>query len=339
MDYGEILSKAWKIIWKFKVLWIFGLLSSCGQAVGSGAGANAGSGGQSGSTNGWHPQNLPPQLQNVITAVERSFQDGSAWIYILGFALAALCLGVIFSLITMAISSAGKIGVINGTVLADEGASKMTFSQLWNGMKPYFKRVFIFSFLISIAGMIAVLILSIPFIMLAVVTLGCGIFLMLPVLIIVGWLVGVWIDQTIVAIVVEDLEIRPAASRAWELIKANFWRYIGMSAILFIGGFIVSFLIALPIILAVLPGMASLIYGVSENSGSFIGIGAILLVCLCALMVPVSMAVNGLVYAYIGSAWTLTFRRMTGKMPAREDNEIIPAPVNDREIEEKPDTF
>ena len=31
MDFGEILSKAWKIIWKFKILWIFGILTSCGQ--------------------------------------------------------------------------------------------------------------------------------------------------------------------------------------------------------------------------------------------------------------------------------------------------------------------
>ncbi len=34
MDYGEVLSKAWKIAWKFKVLWIFGILASCGQSRG-----------------------------------------------------------------------------------------------------------------------------------------------------------------------------------------------------------------------------------------------------------------------------------------------------------------
>ena len=35
MDFGEVLTKAWKIIWKFKVLWIFGILSSCGQGSGN----------------------------------------------------------------------------------------------------------------------------------------------------------------------------------------------------------------------------------------------------------------------------------------------------------------
>ncbi len=34
MDYGEVLSKAWKIAWKFKVLWIFGILAGCGASQG-----------------------------------------------------------------------------------------------------------------------------------------------------------------------------------------------------------------------------------------------------------------------------------------------------------------
>jgi hypothetical protein len=25
MDFGEVLTKAWKIIWKYKILWLFGI--------------------------------------------------------------------------------------------------------------------------------------------------------------------------------------------------------------------------------------------------------------------------------------------------------------------------
>jgi len=28
MDYGNVLSRAWQIIWKHKVLWIFGILAA-----------------------------------------------------------------------------------------------------------------------------------------------------------------------------------------------------------------------------------------------------------------------------------------------------------------------
>ncbi len=30
-NFGEVLSRAWQIIWKHKVLWIFGILASCSQ--------------------------------------------------------------------------------------------------------------------------------------------------------------------------------------------------------------------------------------------------------------------------------------------------------------------
>ena len=38
MEFGEILTKAWKIIWKFKILWVFGILSSCGHGGGGAVG-------------------------------------------------------------------------------------------------------------------------------------------------------------------------------------------------------------------------------------------------------------------------------------------------------------
>jgi uncharacterized membrane protein YgcG len=41
-NFGEVLTRAWKIIWKHKILWIFGILASC--ARGSGGGGNGGGG-------------------------------------------------------------------------------------------------------------------------------------------------------------------------------------------------------------------------------------------------------------------------------------------------------
>ena len=36
MDYGEVLSRAWRIIWKHKVLWIFGIMAGCTSGSGGG---------------------------------------------------------------------------------------------------------------------------------------------------------------------------------------------------------------------------------------------------------------------------------------------------------------
>ena len=37
-NFGEVLTRAWQIIWKHRVLWIFGILASCGRGGGGGNG-------------------------------------------------------------------------------------------------------------------------------------------------------------------------------------------------------------------------------------------------------------------------------------------------------------
>ena len=58
MDIGEVLSRAWQIIWKHKVLWIFGILAGC---------ASGGGGGNPGSGVSWQSDKLPHQLRTQLT--------------------------------------------------------------------------------------------------------------------------------------------------------------------------------------------------------------------------------------------------------------------------------
>src|SRR5258706_12413885 len=55
INIGEVLTKAWKIVWKFKVLWIFGILASCGAnnnaRFNNSFGGNSGGGGKGGGGN------------------------------------------------------------------------------------------------------------------------------------------------------------------------------------------------------------------------------------------------------------------------------------------------
>ena len=40
-NFGEVLTRAWQITWKYKVLWIFGILAGCTNG-GGGGGGNSG---------------------------------------------------------------------------------------------------------------------------------------------------------------------------------------------------------------------------------------------------------------------------------------------------------
>lgn len=241
------------------------------------------------------------------------------WIGIILFAL--ICIAFIFSFVFMAISTVGKIGLVRGTWLADEGADKLRFGELLQEGWKYFWRVFLFQIVLSILGFILALVLILPIFLLIVFTLGCGLILLIPVLIVVGWFINVWKEQTIVAIVGEGLGMMDAVKRSWEVITANLISYLVMAAILFIGSFFVGIIIALPIIFTVIPSMIALGVGLYNETTALISTGIILFIAMCAVFVPLTILLNGVIQAYLGSAWTLTFRRLTGKLPARENVE------------------
>ena len=69
MDFSEVLTKAWRIVWKHKILWIFGILAGCGTGGGGGGG---GSGGR------WE-QNRPFSSGGTGEA-ERYLQQAGQWI-------------------------------------------------------------------------------------------------------------------------------------------------------------------------------------------------------------------------------------------------------------------
>jgi len=175
MDFGEVLSKAGKIIWKFKVLWIFGILASCGQRSSGGGGG----GGNSGFKFSGGNFDLPPGWEHNFRQMENFFDTIQGWqiaALILGFMLFML----IWILITTAINTLGEIGLIKGTVKADDGAEKLGFGELFNDGKPFFWRVFGFNFLAAFAVMFAVMLLVIPLIGIGVVTAGIGLICIIP---------------------------------------------------------------------------------------------------------------------------------------------------------------
>ena len=50
-NFGEVLTRAWQIIWKHKILWVFGILASFARGSGGGSSGGGNSGYQGGSGN------------------------------------------------------------------------------------------------------------------------------------------------------------------------------------------------------------------------------------------------------------------------------------------------
>ncbi len=294
-NFGEILTRAWQNIWKYKVLWIFGILASCAR----GSGGSTGGGGSRGyqtRPNGNNPFSSD-QLEQVMSRFTQ-FLDKNLWI-IIAVALAIILLSFIF----YALGMMGRIGLIKGTYKAESGVQSLAFGEIWSESMPYFGRIFGLNFLIGLAFFI----IFIPLILLGVVTAGIGFVCLLPIfciLVPVGWVLLIVIEQAQAAIVLEDLGMLDGFKRGWQIVKSNAGPMIVMALILGIGSAIISVVVALPIIIAVIP----LVIGAGALRQSLTPL-YIALAC-CAAYMPVLIFFNGVVTAYIQSAWALTFMRL-----------------------------
>lgn len=314
MNYGEILGKSWKTVWKHKVLWIFGLLASCSRGGGGGGGGQGINYQFSGREfpGGAPFGNLPPGLERFLNDLGRWFSSETAWIIVALLVLFFLALW----LVLFVLGIFGRIGLVRGAWRADEGVEKLSFGELWRESLPYFWRVVLLMLLFFAITLAIALVLIGPAILISVLTLGLGIFcLLIPLiclLIPVFWALSVWLEQAIVAVVGENLGVIEGVKRGWEVIRNNLAQMLVMSLILLIGAAVIGFLIGLPILLVMVPLILSLF---AQDQGVFwygLGFSAVLFL----LYLPLAIALNAVLQAYLGTAWTLTFRRLTGRGPA-----------------------
>jgi len=298
MDFGEVLARAWQIIWKHKVLWIFGILASCGSAGGGGGNARTSYRGE-----------LPPEVERFFLPLER-IPDWQIAMFV-GIAILVILLLVVLAIF---LSTIGRVGLIRGTRQVEAGAESLPFGELFRGSLPYFWRVFLLNLIVGLAVFAVISMVVLVVLFGTVFTLGIGALCLIPLiclLIPAVWFVNVVLEQATIAIVSEDLGIMAGLQRGWEVITENLGAIIVMALILTLGiGLLGGFIIGLPIFLIVAPAVIGAL--LAESRDVFVGDFFITGLCLVAYL-PVAIVLNGILHGYIESAWTLTFLRLTGE--------------------------
>jgi hypothetical protein len=295
MDFGYVLKRAWEIIWKFKILWIFGILASCGQASGS-----------SSSNSGYRfsGNDVSPRIQEFFNQ-----NPGlTTTLIILGIILA-----IVLVILAILLGTVGRVGLIRGTVKAEQGADRLTFGELWRDGLTYFWRVFGLNLLLWVIIVIAIILLSLLGIILAIGTLGIFLVCLIPLLCLIVpimWFISIIVEQANVALVVENLSITQAIERGWKVVRDNVGNMILMGLILIVGvSLIGGFVIGLPILVVAIPAVAGIATGTSDAVRN----GLILSGLFFIIYLPLLLLFSGILRAYISSAWTLTYLRLTNK--------------------------
>jgi len=306
MDYGEILQRAWKIIWKHKVLWIFGILASCSRSSGGGSGGGGGNAQYRFDQGDFpSPNGVPPALQGIANWFERMVSDGTIWIVITAVVLVVLLL----ILLAIVLGTLGRAGLVRGAWLGDEGQEKITFSELWRFALRYFWRVLLVSILFFVLSIVGFALLILPALLFSVATLFIGCCFVVLFFIAFFWLLNTLLDLSVVSIVAENRDIFESIRLSWEMIKKNLVPVIVISLILNIALLIFRLLIALPALLVIIP----IVIGVMAGSQTALTTGLITAGIIFLLYLPVAIFLGGMAEAYYGTVWTVVYRRLTGR--------------------------
>ena len=295
IDLGKILTRSWQIIWNYKVLWIFGIFAGFANGNG-GSNSNSGSSG-----NGDSP------FGNADQFTEQAGEFFQQYMLII---IAVCLLLVLLSLAFYALGMMGRIGLLKGVYKVEGGASSLMFAELWSESMPYFWRFFGLNFLVGLAFFIILL----PAIVIGIATAGVGFACLLPLiclLVPVGWAVSVILEQAQAAIVAEDLTMMDGFKRGWEIAKSDIGGMIVLSLVLGIGGAIIGFVLALPLIAAMLPlafSMAS--FDMGDAISQMPPTAWISIIC-CAIYMPILIGLSGVLTAYMKTAWALSYLQLT----------------------------
>ena len=313
MDFGEVLTKAWKIVWKFKILWIFGIFAGCGTNRGFSYNVNSGfrTGGVPCST-----PNLPPGFEDNMLRLMNYFVHPAVIAGFIGLICVFIFIAVFFSIM-------GRVGLIKGALEADAGAEHLGFGELWKSGLHYFWRFLGLSLMIGSPILLIYLALVFGAILVFFAFMsGSGngssgyspvfvflipvLCLFMCVIFLFAIVVSFLSPQAERAIVFENEGVISGIRRGWNVLTTNLGPILIVWLILVAISVVAGILFALPLLIIVVPLLITYILGSNASYMPLIFAG----LCIAAY-IPVALVANGILTAYLESVWTLSYLRLT----------------------------
>ena len=334
MDYGNLLSRSWRVVWDHKFMIFLGFLA----ALGSGLGSNGNNFNYTADSGDF--QNMP--------FVDTPFTppDPAQFLPVLGaMAAGALCFAIVLGIVLWILRLTAEAGMIDAASRLDAGqkigfgeAMSAGWSKIWNmialnlllfGTVFLVVMFFVALMAVTVGGSVVAAVaggtssgqdfaeIAGPLVALGggLVGLICCLICGLAILAIVISVIYTFAQR---AVVLEDRGIIDAIKRAWQIIRANLGEVI-ILLLLFLGlGIIVSLItaaVAFPIgALAVIPSAARLMSGEALS-----GLDVFLMIVGGLALVLIVAAIRAFYTAFESSAYTLAFQEFTDKkLPTAE---------------------
>ena len=167
MNYGNILSSAWKTVWKHKVIFYFGMIMAIPTAL---MGIVMGG------------MFFSFTEENFLSFVEGSSTEPDAFLLFFAFFFISMILLSIMSYATMALSFAGAL---KGTLDLKDKESTISFRELWDASLPYVWRILGIIFIIFIGIFAFFAIIMFLGAIFGAVTAGIGFICLMPIMLLI----------------------------------------------------------------------------------------------------------------------------------------------------------
>lgn len=328
MNYSEILTKARQDTLKHKSLWLFGLLSG-GAILGTKAVSNM----------NFSSTNLGNTLQgqapsSVFNGLAQSINHFPilAWV---AFFLVVILLAFVLSFLSFFIARFGMTGTFAGVRLANRGTetAPVSVKEVFEQTKRYYGRVLLLHVLAFLAEGFASTLLTIIILSFVIGTLGAGLFLALPFLILlipISWMVQTFLNNAVIAIIDEDLDVFKAIARSWQITSKHFMPLLGMTAILKAIFLVIGFVLVLPLLLT---SLFTLVLILSKLGNLFSTIGIVIFVIIAIATLGTQIVFQTLLNVFTASAQYQSWRAViaedasTAQVECQAPAETLPQDV------------
>ncbi len=325
MNFGEIITQAWKFTWKYKTLWLFGLFASCTSHTGSGSGSVnwQSSGGE-----------MPARIEGMMGEMAHL----GTWILEHPLIIvAAVLLWLMLLLLAWGLGLLGIGGLVAGIAEADDNQPEtIPFSWLWQRAEKTFLPLLVLSLVNIGVVLLSLLVAYGPGLALLIggaiaeadplLAIGAALFCL-------GFLV--WLALLLVwqvvyffarfATVLEAKKLWPAIVQGWKV----FWGNIGSVVVL---GLIVMMLNIAFALLVMLPATPAILAFMRWMNGADVPLLRIIIINM-AFLIPWGWALAAVYETFRTGIWTLAYRDMT--RPAAPPTDAIIALATDSEADEE----
>ncbi|MCI0608353.1 MAG: hypothetical protein L0Z71_04750 [Anaerolineae bacterium] len=236
-----------------------------------------------------------------------------------------VAVNIVISLLGFVLYAVGTSSVMLGILRSEEGIAQLHFQELFNDGRKYLWRILGVMLLISLGVSAIFFALFACMALFGAVTAGIGFICIQPLFIIlypIMMLLYAVIEQSQAAVVADDMGVVDAITRGWNLVKENFWRFLLISLVIYIGLTLISSIIMLPFMVPFF-----FIPFLIENPQFDLSSQSIILfvAAFSMILLPVMALVQGITITFMKAAYMLLYLRLTRGSTSQPELQTVTA--------------